>query len=125
VNNWAKDSTHALTHINAKNQGRKAGQGDPVGRFNHAQKGFIQVDAMADLDPQPWRASASRASRRSAPCRRLPMIWPACPAEFKLELMSKTNLAESVAHKAHRPWDRVEHPAHGLVDNASQNFLFG
>ena len=44
-------------------------------------------------------------------------------AKLKLELKSKTHLAESVVHKAHRRWDRVEHPAYGLMDNASQNLI--
>jgi hypothetical protein len=42
-------------------------------------------------------------------------------AEFKLELKSTTNLAEGIAHKVHRLWDRVKHPAYGLVDNASES----
>ena len=46
-------------------------------------------------------------------------------AELKLELKNQTNLAEGVAHEVHRLWDRVEHPACGLVDNASRNFSFG
>ena len=46
-------------------------------------------------------------------------------AELKLELKNPTNLAEGVAHKLHRLWDRVKHPACGFLDNASQNFLFG
>jgi hypothetical protein len=44
-------------------------------------------------------------------------------AEFKRERKRTTNLAEGVAHKAHRLWDRVEYPACGLVDNASQTLL--
>ena len=50
---------------------------------------------------------------------------PRRAAELKLELKNPTNLAEGVAHKLHRLWDRVKHPACGFVDNASQNFLFG
>jgi hypothetical protein len=45
-------------------------------------------------------------------------------AELQLELKNSTNLAEGVAHKLHRLWDRVQHPACGLVDNAPRNFLF-
>lgn len=32
---------------------------------------------------------------------------------------------ESVAHKAHRLWDRLKNPACGLVDNASEDSLKG
>jgi hypothetical protein len=46
-------------------------------------------------------------------------------AEFKRERNRTTNLAEGVAHKAHRLWDRVEYPACGLMDNASQTLLLG
>jgi hypothetical protein len=46
-------------------------------------------------------------------------------AELKPELKDQTNLSEGVAHKVHRLWDRVQHPACGLVDNASRNFLIG
>ena len=51
--------------------------------------------------------------------------WKALRTTNALELKSPTNLAEGVAHKLHRLWDRVKHPACEFVDNASQNFLFG
>jgi hypothetical protein len=59
---------------------------------------------------------AARSAGRAGRSRRV--------AEFKRELKWTTNLAEGVAHKVHRLWDRIEHPACGLVDNASPNFLF-
>jgi hypothetical protein len=64
-------------------------------------------------------ASPPQATRSAGRARR---SWRA--AEFKLELKGTTNLAEGVAHEVHRLWDRVEHPACGLVDNASPKFLF-
>ena len=58
----------------AQGQERKAeaGQGDPVARFKHAQKEFIQVVGMADFDPkakaraQELREEMKRASQEIA-----------------------------------------------------------
>src|SRR5438128_11549746 len=58
------------------------------------------------------RLQAQGATRRS---RRV--------AEVKSSLTADQNLAEGVAHKVHRLWDRVKHPTCGLVDNASPNLL--
>jgi hypothetical protein len=44
---------------------------------------------------------------------------------YNSSLKIQTNIAEGVAHKLHRLWDRVQHPACGLLDNASRNFVFG
>jgi hypothetical protein len=68
---------------------------------------------MADPRRGPGPAQATRSAGRAGRSRRV--------AEFKLELKSTTNLAEGVAHKVHRLWDRVKHPAYGLVDNASES----
>ncbi len=37
-------------------------------------------------------------------------------------LLAEQDPAEGVAHKVHRLWDRVKHPACGLLDNAAQDF---
>src|SRR5689334_13807767 len=38
-------------------------------------------------------------------------------------LLNSFRASAAHAHKAHRLWDRVEHPAGGLMDNASQSLI--
>jgi hypothetical protein len=76
-----------------------------------------------------WTCTNGRPRRGAGPLKaarsagRAGRSWRV--AEFKLELTGTTKLAEGVAHKVHRRWDRVKHPACGRVDNASQNLLLG
>jgi hypothetical protein len=76
------------------------------------------------LDVHQYRprrgAGPAQATRSAGRVGRSPRT-----AELKRELKRTTNLAESVAHKAHRLWDRVGYPACGLMDNASQTLLLG
>ena len=66
-------------------------------------------------------AGARVLSRRYK--RRGPQGAPGGRPSSNASLNTDQNLAEGVAHKVHRLWDRVKHPACGLVDNASQNLL--
>ena len=87
---------------------------DSMSRWCSAQSVF------ADLRtgfPSHLPSLATQSAGRARRSRRM--------AEFKRERKRTTNLAEGVAHKAHRLWDRVEYPACGLMDNASQTLLLG
>jgi hypothetical protein len=108
-------------HTRASSQPRPDPLYSPSGEIHKLKLAVTNVRERTCTDGRRRRGAsptqATRSAGRAGRSRRV--------AEFKLELKSKTNLAESVAHKAHRLWDRVQHPACGLVDNASSDFLFG
>jgi hypothetical protein len=87
-----------------------------LGEYRHVPHRVVNCPAHASifaLETLQWPTQPGRRSSLGACKRRGITRHSRRAAEFKLELKRRSNLAEGVAHKVHRLWDRVKHPACG------------